>query len=508
MNLDALTSDISRLFQSNELLIGSQMVSINRCQQKLQDASNMRFDFYKPYPVFEKFHKLGNKTSIRLLLAANRIGKTYSCLAEFSMHATGNYPDNWAGYKYTKKNLTLWAGGISGVEADDIAERLFDGDSDDAPPLIHESLLVYQNKKTRYYKVKRANGGIANIRIKTYGVGEKKNKHSTWKARHVDCIFLDEEPTMSVFTECCIRITNINPDDHGMIMIAATCTQFSEFVLRFTQKIERIVTKVEHQDMIEEKQSNIPEGEVVDGKVFLLAGLDDARHLTEDVKRQMIANMLPQEIEARSKGMPAIGSGMVYPVLEELITCDAFEIPESYRRIIGMDFGWTDPTALVFGAINDDDKTLYIYFEYSVSQTPPQGHVSSLGTMNLADALFWAPIMADPSGQSSSQKDGEKLMDIYSQLGLRMNKAENELSTGILSVLKMMRAGRLKIMKGRCPKLVNALKKYAYDTNGKLIDGDDHLPDALRYLVMGLRFAVTKSHNIYARRRLSGGGLM
>lgn len=61
----------------------------------------------------------------------------------------------------------------------------------------------------------------------------------------------------------------------------------------------------------------------------------------------MIANMLPSEIEARTKGMPSIGSGMIYPVLEELITCSPFEIPDHYARIVGMDFGWTDPTALV-----------------------------------------------------------------------------------------------------------------------------------------------------------------
>ena len=488
---------MNKILMQNSHYTTDFMVEISDILEPFRDLRKdklQRFEFYRPYPVFQDFHRIGNKASIRLLLAANRIGKTYSCLAEFAMHATATYPDDWEGYKYTKKNLTLWAGGISGVEADDIVERLFEGDGDDAPPLIHESLLIYQNKKTRYYKVTRANGGIANIRIKTYGVGEKKNKHSTWKARHVDCIFLDEEPTMSVFMECCIRITNIKSKDHGMIMIAATCTQFSEFVLRFTQRVDRIVKKVGDREIVEEKQVNICEGEICDGRVYLLAGLDDAHHLTEDVKKRMISNMLPQEIEARTKGMPSIGSGMVYPVLEELITCEAFDIPDHYARIIGMDFGWSDPTALIFGALDRDTGVLYITFEYSMSGKTPDSHLADLQTMNLADSLWWSPVMGDPAGQASSQKDGESLFNIYKEKGLNLRKADNARSAGILTCLQMMLDGKLKIFKSRCPKLLNEIRTYAYDSKGRIVDGNDHLLDAMRYMIMGIGYAETKTY--------------
>lgn len=451
----------------------------------------MTFSFYKPYPVFQEFHRLGKQASIRLLLAANRIGKTYSCLAEFAMHATATYPEDWEGYRYIKKNMTMWVGGLTSFEAEDLSRRLFEGSGND-PAFIHSSLVVYTNRKERRYKIRNANGGITNIAIKTYGGREQQNELSTWKASKVDCILLDEQPTMSVFSECCMRIMNTSPNDHGMIIIAATCTQFTPFVLGFTQRIEKVEGERDNK-RVEEKQINVSSGEIKDGKVFLLAGWDDAQHLDEEQKKNMLANMLPNEIEARTKGMPSIGSGMVYPVLEEFITCDSFQIPEHYAWIVGMDFGWSDPTALVFGALDRDTGMLYVTFEYAMSGKTPDAHLSDLRTMSAADCLWWANVMGDPAGQASSQRDGQNLFEIYREKGLDLYKAENARSAGILTCLQMMMDGRLKIFKDRCPKLLNELKTYAYNAKGEIKDGNDHLLDAMRYMVMGLSYAQTKT---------------
>lgn len=475
--------------------------------KKYQEEYQKRFLFYKPYPVFEEFHRLGNEASIRLLLAANRIGKTYSCLAEFAMHATLNYPDHWKGYRYQKKNLNLWLGGITFFEADDLSQRLFEGSGRD-PAFIHPSRVVYTNRKDKRYKIRNALGGISNLSIKTYGGREQQNEHSTWKAAQVDCILLDEQPTLSVFSECCMRIMNTSPDDHGMIIIAATCTQFTPFVLGFTQRIEKVEVETGGYKRMEEKQINIGSGEVRDSKVFLLAGWEDAQHLDEEQKKNMRANMLPMEVDARTKGMPSIGSGMVYPVLEEFVTCESFEIPKHYAHIIGMDFGWTDPTALIFGALDRDTGILYIYFEYSVSMKVPDSHLNDLNTMRLAEAFRWATVMGDPAGQASSQKDGESLFMLYRQKGLNLVKAENTKSAGILTCLQMMQDGRLKIFKGRCPKLLNEMRTYAYDAKGDIRDGNDHLLDAMRYMVSGLRYATTERRANYEDEEYHQGGLI
>lgn len=449
------------------------------------EQKQMQFINYTPYPIFKEFHRLGKESSIRLLLAANRIGKTYSCLAEFAMHATLSYPPNWEGHRYRKKNLEMWIGGITSFEATDLTKRLFEGSGSD-PAFIHPSLIEYSNKHDRRYKIRNSAGGITNAAIKTYGGREQQNELSTWKSAKVDFILLDEQPTMSVFAECCMRIMNTGPDDHGMIIVAATCTKFTQFVLSFTQRVEQQEVLRNEKKYLEERQIKIASGEIRNSKVYLVAGWDDAQHLDEDQKKNLLASMLPAEIEARTKGMPSIGSGMVYPVLEELITCQPFEIPKHFAKIIGMDFGWTDPTALVFGSLDRDAGILYITYEYAVSGKTPDSHLADLQTMAKAQDLFMdVVVMCDPAGQASSQKDGESLMNIYRRKGIKAVKANNSRSAGILTVLQMMLDGRLKIFNSN-HRLLNEIRTYAYNDKGEIIDGNDHLLDALRYMVTGL----------------------
>jgi len=94
-------------------LIRSQMVG--DYIEDLEEKDNILFKFYKPYPVFEEFHKLGAvpEVRVRFLMAANRIGKSVSCFAETAMHATLTYPDWWEGYRYTSKDMVIWVGGRS-----------------------------------------------------------------------------------------------------------------------------------------------------------------------------------------------------------------------------------------------------------------------------------------------------------------------------------------------------------------------------------------------------------
>ena len=79
------------------------------------------------------------------------------------------------------------------------------------------------------------------------------------------------------------------------------------------------------------------------------ASWSDVPHLDEDTKKQLIESMPPHMREARTKGIPMLGSGAIYPLPESLITCDPFEIPSYWPKAYGMDVGW-NRTAAVWGA--------------------------------------------------------------------------------------------------------------------------------------------------------------
>ena len=52
---------------------------------------------YEPYVWQREFHGMGVECNQRMLMAANRVGKTEGAAAEVAMHATGEYPDWWEG---------------------------------------------------------------------------------------------------------------------------------------------------------------------------------------------------------------------------------------------------------------------------------------------------------------------------------------------------------------------------------------------------------------------------
>lgn len=56
-----------------------------------------------------------------LLMAANRVGKTYTGCYIDAMHATGRYPDDWDGYKFDHAPM-IWCLGYSGEKCRDILQ--------------------------------------------------------------------------------------------------------------------------------------------------------------------------------------------------------------------------------------------------------------------------------------------------------------------------------------------------------------------------------------------------
>ena len=149
--------------------------------------------------------------------------------------------------------------------------------------------------------------------------------------------------------------------------------------------------------------------------VFLMAGWKTRRTYPLRNALTFISKVPPHELEALVKGVPSIGSGMVYPVSEQMIVCEPFDIPTYWPRVFGIDFGWKDPTAVLFAARADrDNDILYFYSEYAVSERTPQQHVYDL----MSRGIDWIPGVYDPSGKISKIDDGKNLVELYRNAGL------------------------------------------------------------------------------------------
>lgn len=212
-------------------------------------------------------------------------------------------------------------------------------------------------------------------------------------------------------------------------------------------------------------------------KYVVNATWEDAPHISPEQVVMLMESLPPHELEARSKGIPSLGAGAIYPVTESTLYTTPFAIPKYWPKAAGMDVGW-NRTAVVWGALDEESDILYIYREHYLGKELPSTHANAI-----LSADRWVNIAIDPASGGSSQVDGKRLLELYADLNLNLYKADNSVESGILKVWQRMSSGRLKIF-NHLQNLQSELRVYRRDLNGKVADKQsDHACDALRYLV-------------------------
>lgn len=211
-------------------------------------------------------------------------------------------------------------------------------------------------------------------------------------------------------------------------------------------------------------------------RYVVMASWDDAPHLSESAKAEMLAALPPHQRDARMKGIPSMGAGAIYPVAEEEVFIKPFQLPGFWPRAYGMDVGW-NKTAAIFGAWDRDNDIIYAYSEHYRGQVEPAVHASAIQARGK-----WIKGAIDPAAAGSGQADGKKLMEIYTALGLELLPADNAVEAGILEVYQRLSTGRLKIFT-TLEHLRAEYRLYRRNDKGRVVKENDHAMDALRYLV-------------------------
>ncbi len=197
--------------------------------------------------------------------------------------------------------------------------------------------------------------------------------------------------------------------------------------------------------MSETVMAFLPNGHLQDAssgsKFVVMATWDDVPHLSQAMKDELWNSIPPFQRDARSKGVPQLGAGAIYPVPESDFVVDDFPIPEHWPKAYGMDVGW-NRTAVPWGAINRETDTLYLFSEHYRGQAEPSIHAESIKARGA-----WIPGVIDPASRGRSQQDGLQLLQTYIDLGLNLEVAFNGVESGIYEVWQRLSTGRLKVFK-------------------------------------------------------------
>jgi phage terminase large subunit-like protein len=411
------------------------------------------------YPKQVSFFDAGKTYKERGFVAANRVGKSEAGCYEVTCHSTGLYPDWWTGLRFTHPTL-IWVGGDTTQTVRDIIQKKLVGDFTDmgSGMLPKATILDFKTKRNvpeaiETLKVQHISGGTTLIVFKTYEQGR-----ATWQGTEVDFIWVDEECPQDVYGEALIRLMTTK----GSIITTFTPLQgVTPLVLDFL-------------DNSQETDAKYP-------KYVEICTWDDVPHLSEEEKAKTLANTPPQLRDARSKGIPTVGTGLVYPVDTSLLVVDDFPIPMHYKKLYALDVGWNN-TAALWGAWDIDNDIIYIYSEHKQGQAEPIVHAKAIKARGA-----WIPGEIDPAAQGRSQADGEALFDLYSLpepkgCGLKLFPAINAVESGIFTVWERMTTGRVKIFRS-CVGLLRELSLYHRNEEGKIVKKNDHLVDDLRYLL-------------------------
>lgn len=228
-------------------------------------------------------------------------------------------------------------------------------------------------------------------------------------------------------------------------------------------------------------------------KYVVNAGWSHVPHISAEQQTEQLALIQPFQREARSQGIPQLGAGAIYPVPEDAVLCDPFQIPDYFPQCYALDVGWKR-TAALWAAIDPNTDIVYLYSEHYRGEAEPPVHANTIRSRGP-----WIPGVFDPAARHRAQRDGESLLRVYQELGLEtLTASANDLEAGIYECWIRLSTGRMKAFR-TCTNWLAEFRFYQRDEKGRIKDGqNDHLMDTMRYVVLsGLKRAIVRPASMW-----------
>lgn len=411
------------------------------------------------------------------LLAANRPGKTLTAANVVAMHMTGRYPDYYEGKRF-KKPVLVWTGSPTNETSRDIVQKELLGG------VTKETLgsgsipkeYIHGKPKNKQagisdvidvFYVKHITGGVSKCVLKTYEQGWRK-----WQGTAPEIVWMDEEPEDNeqqgrIYTEA---LTRLLTSDGVMYVTFTPLLGVTKLVEHYQQGGESIYLDT--------------------------ATWDDAPHLDEKAKRELMSSYPEYEREARTMGVPMMGEGRVFTTSEDHIKIDPFEIPPHFARLKGIDFGIDHPCAVADIAWDRDKDIIYITRTWKKKGAKSEEHAEKI-----IDKTPWIPVAWPHDGSNREKGNGQKLKTNYLKHGVKLlsmsARYDNDKGGAqpVEPIVQLVddrcRDGELKVF-STCTGFFDEYRNY-HRKDGKLTKTRDDILKAVFYAIMMKRFAKTQS---------------
>jgi phage terminase large subunit-like protein len=450
--------------------------SLSRAQQieriRLLEEQKRRLKTYR-YKAFYETRYAWQKQFIAntaeysqvALIAANRTGKTDTGTGIDAIHALGDYPDDWSGHRFQRAPL-IWCLGYSGEKVRDllitplIGKRIngkWQGGLIPADRIVSTEPMPGTPNAVRTVIVRHKSGETSTIQFWSYSQGQY-----ALMGDNVDWFHIDEEPKdPTIYPQVLTRTATGDGGDGG------------RGILTFTPENGRTVLVIGFMD------------NPGPGQIAMNVGWDDAPHLSERIKTELIASYPEHQRDMRTKGIPMLGHGRIYDIGEEYVTCEPFPIPDHWMVINGMDFGWDHPQAQLQLVWDVDNDAFYVTRAWKARHTSPAEAYASVKP--------WAervPTAWPSDGLQTEKGSGLQQKTYYAEAGFNVldipaqwDDGSRSVEAGLFELLDLMRKGKLHIFRG-LRDFFDEFNFYHRDEKGHIVKTRDDLLDALRYAYM------------------------
>ncbi|MFA7945199.1 terminase large subunit domain-containing protein [Pseudomonas brenneri] len=432
-----------------------------------------KLQFESLYEWQRKFIRSTASYSACMLMAANRVGKTRTGLTIDAAHLLGDYPDDWEGHRFDFAPL-CWLLGYSMEKTRDLLQKPLFGTYENGAwtgGLIPVDRILGHLSASgtsgamREIRVRHSSGGVATVQFWSYSQGQHAIMGDS-----VDWYHIDEEPQdKEIYPQV---LTRTATGDRGA---------GGRGILTFTPENGRTELVVKFMD------------DPGEGQIMQRATWDDAPHLSEKIRRELLSAYPAWQREMRTKGMPLLGTGLIFDFADEDITCQAFPCPPHFYVINGMDFGWDHPQAHIQLWIDIEADVIYLAHAWKKSRVTPS---TVWGTVK-----SWAaniPTAWPSDGLQSEKSSGEQQKKAYVDAGWQMLDVHATwadggvgVEIGLVELYERMTTGRFKVF-SHLADFFDEKMSYHRDENGKIVKLNDDILSAARYAYMMRRFAVQR----------------
>lgn len=441
-------------------------------------------------------------------MAGNQLGKTFGGSREVSIHLTGLYPDWWPG-RVWKTPIDCWAGSVtSELTRDNVQNKLFGPSRDEwGTGAIPRHCIDFDS-----ITMSRAMGELIDkVRIKHVPTGRWSNlsfkyyqaKPRTWMGMPLDLLWLDEEPPQEIYSE---GMTRTNKGGQGAVfgqsgMVMTTATP----LLGMTEMISGFYP------------------ELSAGKHLTMMSIWDLEGVlyTKDQIAAIVAAYPAHERDARSKGIPMMGSGRVFPVSEDIVKEPWIE-PAKMRNwpaIGGCDFGYDHPFAHVSCRLEPLSEKAGEFIFHVTTEYKQRQALNSTNAQAMNDrGAEWMPIAWPHDGHQTDKNSGLEVAETFRGMHCRMlhehaqfQQGGYNVETGVMEMLEAMNAGRFKVYEG----LVDWFREFllyhrkppaagSKNMAPQIVKFNDDLMSATRYAWMMARHAKVEIPRLYFNADTAG----